>query len=134
MSVRNARAGSANRPQPSVAVSHRAVRARPAASGWVGRTDTRVKRTQVDASWMSCYRAPPEGGGLKFDVYPRLPGWVTDNHEETHYVLPAITSHLSWESGGVWAGGLPVGPCGKDRYLSTVKMVVNNVPDVRSDR
>ena len=34
---------------------------------------------------------------------PRLPGWVTDDHEETHYVLSVITSHPSWESGGGWA-------------------------------
>ncbi len=78
-------------------------------------------------------RAPSNEGALKFELHPRLPGWVTDNHEETHYVLPAITSHLSWESGGGWAGGFPVGPRGRHRYLSTVKLVVSNVPDVAGE-
>ena len=75
--------------------------------------------------------SPLGRGGSHIESHPGLPGWVTANHEETHYVLPVITSHPSWESGGGRAGGCPGRPTRQVCYLSTVKLVVSKVPDVR---
>ena len=58
-------------------------------------------------------------GGSQVGLYPGPPGWVTDDHEETHYFPPVIASHPS-----------RAGPLGPRRYLSTVNSVTINVPDV----
>ena len=56
-------------------------------------------------------KEPPHMRGLcSLGSHPWLPGWVTGNHEETHYFPPVITSHPSWESGRGWASGYPGRP------------------------
>ena len=56
---------------------------------------------------------PLARGGSQVDLCPGLPGWVADDHEETHYFPPVIASHPS-----------RAGPLGTRRYLITVNSVV----------